>query len=259
MDSTGIMNNNVSLIPGQLTAIKFKHADESFELSFYAFIHPISKELWMTGSDIARCLEYKYPKDALRDNVSEEYKLKWNELIKDLASPPKLIPNFQPHTTMINASGLNQLILRSKLPNAKIIQKWMFEEVLPSLGNPLEKFSEWSNENSESVKNFLSALKNQDQYVYVVTNEKLEEEKIYKIGFTKDIHRRLIALNNSSPYNFRILYLVKMPNGLKFEKFLHKLFIKNRIKREFFKFSDIDETLEQIELSSRKFKISSSK
>ena len=92
----------------------------------------------MTGSDIARCLEYKNVNEAIRMHINEEYRSSWSQLCMDL-EPENLISStnlpsyFKPHTTMINESGLCQLIMRSKLPKAVIYQKWVYEEVLPSI------------------------------------------------------------------------------------------------------------------------------
>lgn len=39
----------------------------------------------------------------------------------------------QAHTKLINESGLYSLILRSKLPSAKVFKKWITSDVLPSI------------------------------------------------------------------------------------------------------------------------------
>ena len=116
----------------------FTHED--ITLSFYAIENVETGDIWMTGSSIAESLGYQDPKRGIYDNVSIINKLPWNTLIKRVGStypsitlPLNLPKNWQPTTMMINEAGLNQLIMRSKLPNAQKFQQWVCADVLPAI------------------------------------------------------------------------------------------------------------------------------
>jgi len=81
---------------------------------------------WFVGKDVAMCLGYKKPENAITRHVG----------INDKKS--KLIP--QPRNrvlvskaVLINESGVYALIFGSKLESAKKFQHWVTSEVLPSI------------------------------------------------------------------------------------------------------------------------------
>lgn len=74
------------------------------------------------GKDIAEVLGYTNPQKALRDHVDEDDKT-LNESFT--VNGTKVI--------LVNESGLYSLILKSQLPYAKRIKRWVTSEVLPSI------------------------------------------------------------------------------------------------------------------------------
>lgn len=78
---------------------------------------------WFVANDVAKALGYKDPKAAVRDLV-------WSE---NKGRIEILTPGGKQEVTTINETGMYQLIFRSKLKSAKQFQKWVFEEVLPSI------------------------------------------------------------------------------------------------------------------------------
>lgn len=94
----------------------------------------IEGEPWFVGNDIANALGYKYPKDAIRDNVDQDDK----QLIQlsDLQQGEcgSLLDNAKSsRITIINESGVYSLIFGSKLESAKLFKKWITSEVIPSI------------------------------------------------------------------------------------------------------------------------------
>lgn len=83
---------------------------------------------WFKAKEIAKLLEYKNTKEAIRDHVRNKYKKPISEIGGEAFSYPD-----QKHTIMINEYGLHQLILSSKQPIAIKYQDWVYEEVLPSI------------------------------------------------------------------------------------------------------------------------------
>ena len=83
----------------------------------------IDGEPWFVGKDVATVLGYQNGSKALSDHVDEEDKLN-NESLSSLG---------QRGGWLINESGLYNLILSSKLPNAKAFKRWVTSEVLPTI------------------------------------------------------------------------------------------------------------------------------
>ena len=78
---------------------------------------------WFVANDIAKALGYKDPVHTVRNIVWEE-----NKGVAEISTP-----GGKQKVTIINEAGVYQLIFRSKLESAKQFQKWVFEEVLPSI------------------------------------------------------------------------------------------------------------------------------
>lgn len=94
----------------------------------------ISGDPWFVGNDVAGVLGYKYPKDAIRDNVDDDDKMVIQ--LSDIQDGER--GSLSSHMkgsmiTIINYSGLYSLILRSNLEIAKRFKKWVTSEVIPSI------------------------------------------------------------------------------------------------------------------------------
>jgi hypothetical protein len=73
--------------------------------------------------DIAKVLGYTQPAVAVNRIVDSEYKI-----LSDIQTAGGIQA-----VLVLEEAGIYQLIFRSKLPSAKGFQKWVFEEVLPSI------------------------------------------------------------------------------------------------------------------------------
>lgn len=83
----------------------------------------VDGEPWFVGNDIARALGYKDLYSALRHNVENE----------DKRLCPVSSTSGTQDTTVINESGMYNLIFNSKLDSAKNFKKWVTSDVLPSI------------------------------------------------------------------------------------------------------------------------------
>lgn len=85
--------------------------------------------------DAATFLGYKRQRGAVQKHVRGEWKITWGELIADASKRSVALPeaNWSQNTIFITEAGLYALIFRSKMPDAIKFQKWVFEDVLPSL------------------------------------------------------------------------------------------------------------------------------
>jgi len=87
---------------------------------------------WFVAKDIAKCLGYTDTKQAIRKHVDDEYKK--DIKLEGVDSTPSSYGGLR-HIMVINEFGVYQLIMSSKMPDAKDFQRWVFEEVLPSIRN----------------------------------------------------------------------------------------------------------------------------
>jgi hypothetical protein len=78
-------------------------------------------------------------------------------------------------------------------------------------------------------------MKEKIEYVYVFINEHIPES--VKIGTTTNVGRRIKELSANVPENYKCFHSEEVNDGKIVEKFLHKIFEKNRIRenREFFR------------------------
>lgn len=84
----------------------------------------INKDPYFVGRDVAACLGYAKPENAIRQHVDNEDTLKQG------------IPDnqgFTQTTILINESGVYSLVFGSKLPTAKDFKRWVTKDVLPSI------------------------------------------------------------------------------------------------------------------------------
>ena len=82
---------------------------------------------WFNANEIAISLGYKYPKDAIINNVEKEDKIK----LEDININYKIEKH--PHSIYINESGLYSLLIQSRLEKAKKFKLWITKIVLPSI------------------------------------------------------------------------------------------------------------------------------
>ena len=89
-------------------------------------------DIWFRGKDIAKALGYSIPRKAIREHVDPEDRLSLEGLTKGGLKRTSL-ENEQKSAIFVNGSGLYSLILESKLESAKVFQRWVTKDVLPSI------------------------------------------------------------------------------------------------------------------------------
>jgi len=93
----------------------------------------LDHRFWFKAHDIAVFLGYKKPHQAIRKNIPYEAQIQWDELDPPLREGALISPNWQPHTVLISEGGLYRLLCQSKKPEAANFEKWVFDDVLPTL------------------------------------------------------------------------------------------------------------------------------
>lgn len=150
---------------------------ENSRLGMDIYVYEIDGKEWFVGKDIAILLGYKDPSATVRDNVNKTYKktmyIKTIENIGNGGITHSEIRTINNNLSMINEFGLYQLVAKSTLPKAIEFQKWIYEEVLPSLRknnfyvdgenineNQITELKEEIGKLSQQVNNFSNILVN---------------------------------------------------------------------------------------------------
>lgn len=112
------------------------------------FIIDINNNIWFKFISIAKLLNYKSYKDALRDNIDKSNKTNLKKI--------KLLFKIKEHpdTIYVNEQGLYTFLLKSKQKKALDLQLWLINEVLPNL----RKYGKY--EVNKKLKNKLKSLNN---------------------------------------------------------------------------------------------------
>lgn len=96
----------------------------SFESSSVRVVTGADGEPWFVGKDIASTLGYSNPQKAIRDHCKYPRPVGVNE---------SFTHRLDPQTVIVNEPDMLRLIVSSQLPSAEKFEKWVFEEVLPSI------------------------------------------------------------------------------------------------------------------------------
>lgn len=136
-------------------------------------------EPWFCGKDVATALGYVDTDQALRNHCKEGGALK-RRVIDSLGR--------EQDTIFINEGNLYRLIMRSKLPSAEEFEKWVCEEVLPSIRktgsysltkNPVDVVV-YSEDPLERAKALTTILEKKKQEQLLLTQQKEQAEQKVK-------------------------------------------------------------------------------
>ena len=176
---------------------------EQLKLKFRNIVHcKYNNDVWFQASAIASYLEYKDPKQSIRDHVDACNKISYEKLCSldcGLKNPSGLHPD-----TILNEKGLLRLMHRSNMPLA-------------------------------------TGKKRGVEEVYVATTALYEEKGAYKIGKAECSTKRINNMNTGRTPDDE-MYLSQCSNALKAEKLIHSVLNDYRIapNREFFKHSLVE-------------------
>ena len=95
------------------------------------FIIKIGHKFWFNAHEISTFLGYQETDEAVCFNMRPSTWEKWGDLEPH---GNQTVPSYwKPSTILISECGLCRLICKSTNPEAIFFEKWMFDEVLPSL------------------------------------------------------------------------------------------------------------------------------
>ena len=105
-------------------SFNFKHNNNEFELINYG----TTDNIYFKAKEVAEFLGYKNSRKAIRDHVWDINKITIDKGRNEIEQH-----NFQSTTLYLTEGGLFQLIFSSKMEMAQNFQRWVFNEVLPSI------------------------------------------------------------------------------------------------------------------------------
>ena len=180
------------------------------------------KTIWMMGKDIAEILEYKDTKDAIKEHVSDMNKVNYkNLLFRGGNSPP--LKGIQKNTVFINLNGFFELISNSKKKEAKQLQFWVNNEVLPSLYNN----GSYSIQPTKIVYKSVYDDKTITEYdnknvVYIAHVGTFNNEELFKFGLSKNVLRRDFDKHRKNFEYLNMIFIEETDNNITVEDLFKK-------------------------------------
>lgn len=156
-------------------------------------------KLWFCGIDCATALDYKQPKQAIINHVTNDDKIKLSNINID----EKI--HKHPHTIFINEAGLYSIIMSSRQEKAIRFKKWVTSDVLPSIREfGYYKFKEKKEKETTKLMDEINVLKKElkkvkddlkiEKYpegaLFYVVDYSEDNNEIYRIGISDDMKQR---------------------------------------------------------------------
>ena len=177
-----------------------------------SFIIDINNIIWFKLIDITNILEYKSRKDVIRDMIEKKYR----KSLKNIETNQN-IDTQKPDTVYITESGLYKLVIKSRMKVAQTFQEWLIEKALPQLRQYGKyEVDEKTKKKLKQLNHKISLLtKSNKKLKQNMTKNKypnsmhfyvLKDDGMYKIGYTKDLNKRLATYNtgkaNKAVYSY---------------------------------------------------------
>jgi prophage antirepressor-like protein len=191
-------------------------------------------QIWFKLKDIVKLLNYNDHARTVTRLKLDKKKFSDIKVLPSMAVPS----NFQPSTIFIDESGLYKLLTNCTKNLAKQFRDEIFSNILPTI----RKTGAYNVDNKSKLKNLNNEIiqlkNNQRNIIYpigkaiYIIKQTVNNKRYYKIGYTKDLNKRLKVYNTGSPNKILYKYfcLIKDDNIDKCIKntLKNKEFIKNK-------------------------------
>jgi prophage antirepressor-like protein len=196
------------------------------------YIIDINNIIWFKFISISKILEYKSTKDVLRDHINKEHKIQ----LKNIKSINKNNIK-QPDTVYINENGLYTLLIKSRMKKAYEFQLWLINIALPKLRESgkyevdkktrikldnLNKKIKLLKDINKKLKNNMTKNKYPRGYHFYI----IKDDNMYKIGYTKDLNKRLSVYNTGKANISEYAYFKKTDCAKEIEECMKALLNK---------------------------------
>lgn len=192
---------------------------------------------WFNANEIAISLGYKYPKDAIINNVEKEDKTKLENINYKIEK--------HPHSIYINESGLYSLLIQSRLEKAKKFKLWITKIVLPSIRkfgyyklkkeheldiNEIMKKINFLEKQNDKLKNELKTDKYPNGSLVYIVDYTDEQKNMYRLGKSDDMNKRKKIYDTHTIYKKKIILKKEVLCPLQYETCLRSMLYNYRIK-----------------------------
>jgi len=196
---------------------------------------------WFNANEIALSLGYKYPKDAIINNVEKEDKIK----LEDININYKI--DKHPHSIYINESGLYSLLIQSRLEKAKKFKLWITKIVLPSIRkfgyyklkkehesdiNEIMKKINFLEKQNNKLKNELKVEKYPEGSLVYIVDYTDEQENMYRLGSSDDMKKRKKIYDTHTIYKKNVILMKEVLCLLQYETCIRSMLYNYRIKNK---------------------------
>jgi prophage antirepressor-like protein len=219
-------------------------------------------DIWFKYKDLLKAIGYESSINQFNIiNINKKYIISYNKITIPQSTVVSVV--LHPNTKFINESGLYELLSKSTKPLARIFMDRYFTDIMPEIRkngkyilnkqemNKTEQINnDLKQENIELKNNLRNIVYPISPALYLISKV-VHNKKYYKLGFTKNLNKRLKVYNTGSPnkiyYNYFIMVKSKsidtcMKNIMKNEEFIkNKEYYLAKLSRilEFIKLCDI--------------------
>ena len=218
------IDNNAASSSNSLQPFINQPAIFTFNNKTFEYVNDIYNKFWFDGKEIVLFIGYKDHINAIKDHIKDEYKKYLKDIIRGGDSPP--LNQYEKNSIYISEEGLYQLLTTSRLDNdiIKIFQKWVFDEILPSI----RKTGKYEIPNMFSnIKSFYNDhmitpfLGKKVVYLGITSNIVINNgivEYLAKYGKTGGITRRDIDEHRKFFNDFKVVFIRECDNYEDIEK-----------------------------------------
>ena len=217
--------------------------------------------IWFGLRDVVKALNYNNVRNAITKLKISKENIKKYEAIRGTTAMVPL--NMQPHKKFINEGGLYELLSISTKPLAKIFMDRYFSHVMPKIRkngqyiankkdkDEIKKLNlELEQENIELKNNLRNIVYPNGPALYLIS-KKLHNKKYYKIGFTKNLNKRLKVYNTGLPNKIFYNYFIMVESN-KVDSCMKNIMKNNEfIKNKEFYLAKLSRILEFIKLCEK--------
>ena len=201
-----------------------------------------SDKLWFNYNQLARSIGYSDPKGALRKHTDKKDRIQLQYINHSFNIKQ------QPQTLYLSESGMYKLMLKSKMPKAKLFADWVTDDVLPSIrkyGYYKMKQS-YDSEKTELLEriNYLEKQQKLMKYdlkknkfpngglVYIIdySDDDKNVDGIYRLGKTDNMNKRKQIYDTHVLHKRKVIYTEITDRPLQFENCLRSMLYEYRYK-----------------------------
>jgi prophage antirepressor-like protein len=198
------------------------------------------EQIWFNAKDLATALGYSNQKKAIKTHTEKTDRMQIMNI-----NTKKI--KIHPHSVFLTESGMYKLILKSNLPNAKVFNKWITDEVLPSIRKfgyyKIQKKTEqkvtkllnkinYLEKENENMKNELKKDNYPDGALVYAIDYSDEENEIYRIGMTNDMKKRKQIYDTHHLYKRKVVITKECICPIKVEYCIRGMLYEYRYKNK---------------------------